>query len=411
MIQFVSKLALLATIKAATAADADGATTTITLGQDVDYPPYAFANPDGSLAGFGKDVADGMTNLCPDLEIIVVEERWSNCWSSDGGGSLGASVANGTLDGCMTYTHTQGVRDDLADFSDAILSDNKAAGLLTLLNEEGIPNVSGMGDLAGKKIIDVGGWAPTADGLGFVTNQCTDEKYSQDFELIVANGDVANDVAMTMLRNGTGDAIFIYADQARSYMQCTDGASWDCSLWKGFGSEYAYVQTGQLGYVVNGTTLALSRKGSGIREKLRPCMAEFVKTEEYYEICAKHDLVAGCYANEFFPADALTMDITRLPTKEQSGDCSDGYCPCDVAEAGDEAAALAPAADEGEVVDEVVAPIAEEGEVEETVEAPVSDEGEAVKVEAEELDSSGNASGHLAGISFGIIFGVFSMLV
>ena len=256
--------------------------TTVTLGMDVDYPPYAFQTPDGELAGFGKDVSEGMSALCPDLEIVVVQEMWANCWTSEGGGALGPSVTDGTLDGCLTYTHTMGVRDDLADFSDAILDDNKAAGLLTLLDDDGRPTVSGMDDLAGRTIIDVGGWAPTADGLGYVTNHCLDDNYSSNMTVVVADGDVANDEATRMLRAGEGDAIFIYADQADEYSQCPEGSAWNCTLWEGFGTEYAYVQTGQFGYAVNGTTLSLSRKGSGIREVLGPCMAQFLATEEYY---------------------------------------------------------------------------------------------------------------------------------
>ena len=94
--------------------------------------------------------------------------------------------------------------------------------------------------------------------------------------MIVANGDVANDVAMQILRNGTGDAIFLYAEQAQEYGVCPEGSVWNCSLWEGLGTEYAHVQTGQFGYTINGTTLSLSRKGSGIRELLRPCLQEFL---------------------------------------------------------------------------------------------------------------------------------------
>ena len=93
--------------------------TTITLGQSIDYPPYAYQTKDGQLTGFAKDFADGLTALCDDLEVIVVKEEWSNCWSDSedsNGGSLGASVANGVLDGCMTYTHTK-ERDAAAEFS------------------------------------------------------------------------------------------------------------------------------------------------------------------------------------------------------------------------------------------------------------------------------------------------------
>merc|ERR1712039_336506 len=69
--------------------------------------------------------------------------------------------------------------------------------------------------------------------------------------------------------------------------------------------------------------------GSGIREVLRPCMAEFMGTKEYYDICVKHDLVSSCYKNEFFEGGEGKEDKTILPTNEQDGDCSDGYCPCD----------------------------------------------------------------------------------
>ena len=55
---------------------------------------------------------------------------------------------------------------------------------MTLL-ENGLPKVSGMDDLAGKTVIDVVGWAPTADSLGFVTNKCTNQPYSQDFTLVI----------------------------------------------------------------------------------------------------------------------------------------------------------------------------------------------------------------------------------
>ena len=98
-----------------------------------------------------------MTALCEDIEINVVREDWVNCWSSEDGGKLGKKVADGSLDGCMTYTHSQEVRDKYADFTDAILDDNKAAGLLTLLDEDGNPKVTGLDDLSGLNIIDVGG--------------------------------------------------------------------------------------------------------------------------------------------------------------------------------------------------------------------------------------------------------------
>ena len=157
------------------------AVTKIKLGQDVNYPPYAFIDTDGMLQGLGKDIADGMTALCEDIEIEVVQAAWKDCWDGDGP-KLGAKLESGMLDACTTYTHTRGVRNDFADFSGGILNVNKAAGLLTLLRD-GAPIVSGSSDLAGVTIIDVAGWAPTADTLAFVENKCTDSLYSKQFTM------------------------------------------------------------------------------------------------------------------------------------------------------------------------------------------------------------------------------------
>jgi len=298
------------------------------FGQDVDYPPYAFKNETtGELAGFGKDIADGMTAMCDDVDIEVVETKWGDCWSGANGGSLGASLEDGTLDACMTYTHTQGVRNEYADFSYGILDTNKAAGLLALLKEGKESKVTGISDLAGKIVVDVAGWAPTADGLDYVTNKCTSEKYSSNYTLLVGP---SNDESLKMVLNGTADAMFVYADQAYNYQCKNDGVktTWNCSLWSGFGTKYAYVQTGQYGYTINGTTLALSKKGTGVPEKVNPCLAKFMETKEYHDICVKYGLAESCYPNAFF----TTVDEQKmpydLPTNEQTGDCSNGYCPC-----------------------------------------------------------------------------------
>jgi ABC-type amino acid transport substrate-binding protein len=187
--------------------------TTYNFGQDINYPPYAFKTETGELGGFGKDVADGVSAVCPDIHINVVETRWSDCWSSANGGTLGQKLVDGTLDACMTYTHTQGIRNQFADFSYGILEVNKAAGLLTML-VNGQPKVSGTSDLAGKTVVDVGGWAPTADGLDFVENKCTHSPFSKDYKLVTGDG---NDESMKMIRDGTADVMFVYSDQAYNY--------------------------------------------------------------------------------------------------------------------------------------------------------------------------------------------------
>jgi len=260
-----------------------------------------------------------------------VETRWSDCWTPAG---LGELLENGTIDACMTYTHTKGLRPQFADFSYGILAVNKAAGLLTLLDENGQPRVTGHDDLSGKKIVDVGGWAPTSDGLDYVENKCTGTNYSSNYELLIADGAVNNnDLALSMLLDGTADAMFVYADQAYQYKQaCSDGVTtttWNCSMWNGFGTTFAYVQTGQFGYVNNGTTLAMAKKGSGVVERLNPCLQEFMDTRDYYDICVKYDLVDNCYPNSFFPsAGEIAVHEYNKPTTEHEGDCSNGYCPC-----------------------------------------------------------------------------------
>lgn len=321
-----SAVLLTGTVAASHGRDLLESVPTITLAQDIDYPPYAFATETGELTGFGYDVAMGVDSMCPDLNIVVNETLWDECWSSDNGGELGELVDDGTLDGCTTYTHTAGVRDEVADFSHAILKVNKAAGLLTMLDENGKPTVNGLDDLSGKTIVDVGGWAPTADAINIVENKCTGEMYSTEYTLLVGDG---NDEAMSMLRNGTADAMFVYADQAESY-QC-DGSvtpTWDCELWEGLGTEYAYVQTGQFGYSINGTTLALTKKGSGIAELLNPCIQVFMESREYYDLCVKYEIVDECYENSHFPAGEAAVEPFNTETDELTTDCADGYCKC-----------------------------------------------------------------------------------
>jgi len=107
-----------------------------------------------------------------------------------------------------------------------------------------------------------------------------------------------------------------------------DSTEWDCSLWAGFGTTFAYVQTGQFGYVVNGTTLALAKKGSGVANKVNPCLWRFLKTKEYHDICQKHHLTAQCYPNQYFTSQDYSTKEYNLPTQSHTGDCSNGYCPC-----------------------------------------------------------------------------------
>ena len=75
---------------------------------------------------------------------------------------------------------------------------------------------------------------------------------------------------------------------------------WNCDLWGRFGTEFAYIQTGMVEHAIDGTTLSISKKGSGLNEILNPCLDAFMETEEYYEICKDYGFEADCYPNEFF---------------------------------------------------------------------------------------------------------------
>eukprot|EP00747_Dinoflagellata_sp_TGD_P184053 gnl/TRDRNA2_/TRDRNA2_39374_c0_seq1.p1 gnl/TRDRNA2_/TRDRNA2_39374_c0~~gnl/TRDRNA2_/TRDRNA2_39374_c0_seq1.p1 ORF type:complete len:704 (-),score=154.61 gnl/TRDRNA2_/TRDRNA2_39374_c0_seq1:71-2182(-) len=343
-----------------------------TFAQDTNYPPYAYKDDaTGEMLGIGNDIALGMNKLCPHLHIDIVETKWENCWTPDG---LGQLLEDGTLDACMTYTHTRGLRPQFCDFSWGILAVNKAAGLMVRLKDDGTPEIHGYDDLSGKKVVDVAGWAPTADGLNFVENKCTDKGYADDYILLQADGtDNNNQLALEMLLDGTADAVFIYADQAINYKeQCenpTGTITWNCDQWTQLGKKFAYVQTGQFSYVHNGTTLALTKKGSGVAEKVNPCLKKFMLTKEYYFICEKYKFMDTCYPNDYFPGGALdasgelgkdregaggkdmkgkgTPDY-NVPADELTGDCLNGYCPC-----GD-APTEAPPKKEGEETDAAV---------------------------------------------------------
>mmetsp|Transcript_24317 Transcript_24317/g.60723 ORF Transcript_24317/g.60723 Transcript_24317/m.60723 type:complete len:358 (-) Transcript_24317:425-1498(-) len=298
------------------------------LAQDITYPPFAFlggSDTDFALSGFGHDFANGMKEVC-DIDIVTVQTSWDNCWDGE---RAGRALAAGEFHACMTFTHLRGGRNRFLEFSDPILDVNKPAGILTRL-VDGVPVVSSLSDLAGKKVAEVTGWAPTPDTLALSTNKCTGKPF-HGYEMIsptVPQGANANDVSMRMLLEGEVDALWIYADQAHLY-QCGDGvaADWNCSLWEGFGTKYAYIQTGMVSYTVGGTTLTMSKKGSGIPAIVNPCIQKFKETKSYFEICQKHDLVGSCFPNSHF-SSLPKPNIWEIQAPQLNTTCADGYCSC-----------------------------------------------------------------------------------
>jgi len=301
----------------------------VILAQGTNYPPYASLGDNLQISGFGPDFAKGLKTVCK-IDVILVETDWlTGCWNK----KIAPGLLNGDYHGCTTYTNTKGVRNRYLEFTKPILSMNKAAGILTRI-ENGTPVVDGMSSLDGVNVGDVVGWAPTSDLVGISKNLCTNKEFS-GFTLVPnepAEGENANDVALKQLLDGETDALWIYADQAHNYAsKCEEDAdqSWDCDMWKRFGTDFAYVQTGSYDYMNTGTTLAMSKKGSGLARTLNPCIDAYIETESYYTLCKKYGLEADCFQNKFFPSieDEEPKDYSK-PTNELSGDCAKGYCPC-----------------------------------------------------------------------------------
>jgi len=300
----------------------------LNFASDVDWPPYAYIGEppasDFEVAGIGHDIAMGLMSVC-DIDVTTSQTSWSDCWSS---GAIGAGLKDGHYHACMTYTHTAGQRPRYMEFTHAFLKDNKPAGILTRLDASGNPVVSPMSDLSGVNIVDVNGWAPTSDTLAMVTNPCTGNQFT-GYNMLIPTGD-GNDAAMEMLMNGTADAMWVYADQAHNYDCNAAGVTptWDCTLWTGFGTNFAYIQTGLFGHAVNGTTLGISKKGSGIADIVNPCLQAYMQTEEYHNVCVSHGLEGSCYPNQFFANADVATPTWETATNNLATTCADGYCSC-----------------------------------------------------------------------------------
>jgi len=260
----------------------------------------------------------------------VVQASWAECWGSD---KIGPGLLNANYHGCAAYTHTKGVRNRYLEFTKPILAMNKAAGILTRL-ENGEPVISGSSNLSGVTVGDVTGWAPTSDVLATSTNQCTDQKFS-DFTIMKSSTEKPNDDTLIMLLDGIVDAVWIYADQADKYSSaCADNPNqdgWDCRLWSKFGIEFAYIQTGIYDYMQAGTTFATSKKGSGLAKTLDPCISEFLKKKKYKDLCYKYGMENDCFQNQHFNITTDEVPHYSKPTRELNTTCADGYCPCNVA--------------------------------------------------------------------------------
>lgn len=150
-------------------------------------------------------LAAGMGEMCG-LDIVITHASWGDCFVD---GKVGPGLLDGHFHACMTYSHTKGLRDRQMEFSHAFLRDNKPAGVLVRLNQTtGRPEISGTSSLKGNRVVDVDGWAPTADGIGFVLNTCTDPpSYFDEPSVFSGGANLPNDRALGALLSGAAGSL------------------------------------------------------------------------------------------------------------------------------------------------------------------------------------------------------------
>ena len=133
----------------------------------------------------------------------------------------------------------------------------------------------------------------------------------------------ADAAAISALLNGTFDALYIYADQMNNFINSGD------ALADGFGSTFAYIHTGLDAWSNNGTTLAISKRGSGLKDVLDPCIEMVAQTQNYTTLCEAHFEPASCIQNAFSTStNTHYWYDDRMAARTDAKTCSDGYCTC-----------------------------------------------------------------------------------
>jgi hypothetical protein len=270
-----------------------------------------------------------------DMDVNFILTGWSQCWGSKPDylknndhvtEYTGPGIMSGQMHGCTGYTHTMGERNMALEFTHSILDDKKTAGLLTRL-ENGSPVVSPMqSDFEAIKIGDVTGWAPTADTFTFNMNRCSGEHFKLGSSTMIQSpSDGNNEAAIEQLISGEYDALYIYSDQVDNLMRAGNSRYSDML---GLKDGLAYIQTGLNQWSINGTSLAISKRGSGLKNVIDPCIKEIVEgcgVSDYHKVCDKYPTVANkCFGREGAP------QFYSYPMDERTDnqDCSTGYCTC-----------------------------------------------------------------------------------
>lgn len=104
------------------------------------------------------------------------------------------------------------------------------------------------------------------------------------------------------------------------------------------GTKYAWIHTGIEEYQVNGTTLAMAPKGTGLNELLNPLMEDFMATKDYADLCEKYvDEGIRCFPNRYTKTINVPLwamnDLERVKSCDDKetdacSTCSSGYCAC-----------------------------------------------------------------------------------
>ena len=310
-----------------------GAHAHVVLGIAPDYPPYtAWGGGDGepiALSGFSYEIGGLFEPMCG-IKVDYALSTWSQCWTkkentrsapyfAEIAEYVGDGIEAGIVHGCAAYTHTKGERGLSLDFTHAVLGDLKTAGILTRL-EGGAPVVSpSLTDYSNVKLCDVTGWAPTLDTFKFNKNYCTSD-HAKFVGTPTAMAEDGPAFAVQALKDGTCDALYIYSDTLKGELEKEAPASWA----SGFGTEIGYIHTGLDQWSLNGTTFAISKKGSGLPALLNPCIDKVVQTAEYRAICEKYFSPTSCIGG----TDEILFYDATMDTRTDAYTCADGYCTC-----------------------------------------------------------------------------------
>ena len=81
---------------------------------------------------------------------------------------------------------------------------------------------------------------------------------------------------------------------------------------------------------INGTTLAISKRGSGLSDVLNPCIKAVSQTQEYTALCESHFNPSSCIQNAYSSSSGPSSYHydNRMNARTDSYTCTDGYCTC-----------------------------------------------------------------------------------